>query len=272
MTALVTGGTGVLGRRVTTELLDRNVDVRVLTRGTATRGTVTDGRPRYVHGDLVTGEGVAEAVAGVDTIVHCASAAGLRFAGADVDGSRRLLDAAIAAEVSHVVYISIVGIDKIPMGYYRAKLEVERMIADAGMGWTVLRTTQFHELVLQIVATLARTPVVAVPRRVRFQSVDSGDVAVRLAGLALGAPAGRVADLGGPRVDAIEDVARAYLRAIRSRRPVVRAPVPGALGRALRAGYNLVPHGQTVGRTFADFLAERVGDDHTVTLPYRRRR
>jgi uncharacterized protein YbjT (DUF2867 family) len=272
MTALVTGGTGVLGRRVTSQLLDRNVDVRVLTRGTATHGTVGAGRPRYAHGDLATGEGVAEAVAGVDTVVHCASAAGLRFAPADVEGTRRLLDAAQDAEVAHLVFISIVGIDTIPFGYYRAKLEVERMIAGSGIGWTVLRTTQFHELVLQIVATLARPPLVAVPRGVRFQSVESGDVAARMVDLALGAPAGRVADLGGPRVDAIEDLARAYLSAVGRRRPVVRVPLPGAAVRALRAGNNLVPHGQTVGRTFADFLAERVGDDRTVTLPYGRRR
>jgi uncharacterized protein YbjT (DUF2867 family) len=96
------------------------------------------------------------------------------------------------------VYVSIVGVDRIPYGYYRAKLATETVVEESGLPWTILRATQFHDLIRRIAGVLAKSPVVPVPAGVRFQPVDVHEVAARVVELATGTPAGRVDDMGGP--------------------------------------------------------------------------
>ncbi|MFJ9661183.1 SDR family oxidoreductase [Streptomyces griseoflavus] len=244
-TILVTGGTGTLGRHVSERLRGAGHEVRVLSRKT---------RPYAV--DLREGGKVLEeAVTGVDTVVHCATSP----RGGDEQAARNLIAAARRAEVGHLVDISIVGVDRVPYGYYRSKLAVERLIEDSGTGWTVLRATQFHDLVLTVLQGLARLPVVPLPARVKDQPVDVTEVADRLTGLALGAPAGRVDDMGGPEVRTFDSLARAYLRATGRRRAVVKVPLRGAAYRAFRDGGHLAPD-HAVGRTtFDEFLTRRFG-------------
>lgn len=252
-TILVTGGTGTLGRPLIDRLLDDGHDVRALSRRPHTGAA----RPR-LHSyavDLHDGTGLREAVAGVDAIVHCASTP----AGGDAEAAGRLVAAAKAAGVPHLVYISIVGVDRVPIAYYRTKLAVERLIEDSGIGWTVLRTTQFHDLVLGLVKAGARSPVVPVPMGVRVQPVEVREVADRLAELAAGEPAGRVTDLGGPEVLDARDLVRATLEAGGRRRLLLPLRLPGSAAAALRRGGNLVPEHADGRRTYADFLAERAG-------------
>ncbi|MGG2463615.1 SDR family oxidoreductase [Streptomyces sp. RGM 3693] len=250
---LVTGGTGTLGHAVVGRLLDGGHGVRSLSRHPHT-GTGRP-RPRSYAVDLRDGTGLAEAVAGVDTVVHCASTP----AGGDTEAAGRLIEAARRAGVRHLVYISIVGVDRIPLRYYRTKLAVERLVAGAGIGWTVLRATQFHDLLLELVKTGARSPVIPVPAGIRFQPVDSGEVADRLAELALGRPAGRVADMGGPEVLTADEVVRMTLTAGRRRRLPLPVWLPGATGAALRRGENLAQEDAVGRRTYAEFLAARAG-------------
>ncbi|MEV6788060.1 NAD(P)H-binding protein, partial [Streptomyces sp. NPDC051098] len=174
---LVTGGTGTLGTLVSARLRRDGHDVRVLSR-----------RAQPYAVDLRDGTGLDAAVEGVDAIVHCATSP----RGGDDRSAARLLTAARRAGVGHLIYISIVGVDRVPLGYYRVKREVEQLIersgASGGPGWTVLRTTQFHELVLSLLAGASRLPVLPLPSGVRVQPVDAGEVADRLAELALGPP------------------------------------------------------------------------------------
>lgn len=245
-TILVTGGTGTLGRIVAERLRAEGHEVRALSRSSETYPV-----------DLVTGAGLDRAVAGVDAIVHCASTPARR--GADEAAARRLIDAARTAGVPHLVYISIVGVDRVPLGYYRAKLAVERLIEASGLGYTVLRTTQFHDLAYTIAQTLAKLPVVPAPGGARIQPIAVAEVADRLVELAVGAPAGRVPDLGGPEVFTVRELVRAYLRASGKRRPVVGVRLFGKVYAGLRRGGNLAPE-QAVGKgTFGEFLAGRVG-------------
>jgi uncharacterized protein YbjT (DUF2867 family) len=248
---LVTGGTGVLGRQMVPLLSERGAKVRILSH----RRRWYDG-VEVVQGDMVTGEGLAEAVGDVDVLVHCASDP--RHWHNDVEGTSRLLEAANRACRPHVVYVSIVGVDRIPLGYYRAKLAAETLVRDSGLPWTLLRTTQFHDLVRYIVAGLAKPPVMVVPQGIAAQPVDTRDVAQRLASLAFDKPAGRTPDFGGPRVCSIEEAAHAYLAAANLRRRIVTVPLPGKVARAFRAGWNLVHDGETGTRTFEEFLAQRV--------------
>ena len=178
---LVTGGTGTLGRQVAARLRDAGGKVRVLSR----RSHAPSDGIEYVTGDLLTGEGVGPAVDGAGVIVHCAS--GNK---GDADATRNLVRAASSLpEAPHLVYISIVGSDLVSFGYTREKLEAERLVSGSGLPWTTLRVTQFYDLIFKGAHALARLPVVPVPAGFVIQPVDSGEVAARLAGLALGEPA-----------------------------------------------------------------------------------
>ncbi len=203
-------------------------------------------------GDLATGSGLAAALHGVGTVIHCATDP--RSAGADLRAAEQLL-AAARDERPHLVYISIVGIDRIPLRYYQDKLAVERLVEGAGLPWTILRTTQFHDLVRTLLRPLVRLPVVPVPAGIRVQPIDVDEVAARLLDLAAAGPAGRAPDLGGPQVRDAADLARAYLRHLGRRRPVVPVPVPGPIARGYRDGANLVPDNRSGGRTWEEFLA-----------------
>ncbi|MGW1672903.1 SDR family oxidoreductase [Streptomyces sp. NPDC002324] len=245
-TILVTGGTGVLGRPVTDRLRADGHEVRVLSRHT---------RP-YAVDLVVGGRGLDTAVAGVDTIVHCATSP----RGGDEKAAENLIAAARRAGVRHLVYISIVGVDRVPFGYYRTKLAVERQVEESGLDWTVLRATQFHDLLVMLFEGLSKPPVMMLPAGVSDQPVAVAEVAERLAELAVGAPAGRVDDLGGPEVLTFPQLARAYLAATGRRRPLLNVPLFGKAYRAFRAGGHLAP-GRDVGKgTFGEHLAARFGE------------
>lgn len=182
-------------------------------------------------------------------------------AGASRGGDDRaagfLIEAAKRAGVPHLVHISIVGVDRVPLGYYTVKHRVERMIEDSGVGSTIQRTTQFHDLVLSIVSGAAKPPVLPVPAGVSVQPVDSAEVADRPAALALGAPAGRVPDLGGPEVRELTDLAASYLRTTGRRRRVVPVRLAGKAYAGYRSGGHLSPEHAVGTVPFEEFLARR---------------
>lgn len=255
---LVTGGTGTLGRQVVSRLREAGRPVRVLSRHAA---EATDG-VEYFAGDLATGEGVEAAVDGVATVVHCAGTQK-----GDGDKARNLVRAASRAGVGHLVFISVVGADAIPVvsgfdraafGYFASKRDAEQAIVGSGIPWTTLRATQFHDLTLLTVRAMAKLPVIPVPRGFRFQPVDSGEVADRLVELALGAPAGLVPDLAGPTVYPMADIVRSYLAAAGLRRLLLPVPMPGRAARAIRDGANLAPRRAVGRRTWEEFLSSRV--------------
>jgi uncharacterized protein YbjT (DUF2867 family) len=255
---LVTGGTGTLGRRVVRRLQDAGRKVRVLSRRSREAGEGIE----YVTGDLATGRGIEAAVDGAEIIVHCA---GSRKG--DDDKARNLVRAAARAGTRHLVYISVVGADRVPVvsgadramfGYFASKLAAERVVADSGLPWTTLRATQFYDVMLLVAQQMTKLPVIPVPAGFRFQPVDAGEVADQLAELALGTPAGLAPDIAGPRVYTVPELLQSYLRASGKRRLMVPMPIPGKAAHAVRAGAILAP-GRAVGhRTWEDFLAERV--------------
>ncbi|MET9593212.1 NAD(P)H-binding protein [Streptomyces sp. NPDC006516] len=247
---LVTGGTGTLGSLVVPLLRSAGREVRVLSRHPHES---TDSGLTYVSGDLLKDEGTARAVEGAETVLHLAGGPK-----GDDEATRNLVRAASAAGVRHFVHISVIGADRVPLGYLRAQLAAERAVTDSGLPYTVLRAAQFHDLTLTVVRKMGALPVVPAPG-MRLQPVDPHDVAARLVELALGDPVGRVADLTGPTVYELSDLIRGYLKASGKRRPVMPVRMPGKAGRAYRAGENLSLDGADTGsRTWEDFLAERV--------------
>jgi uncharacterized protein YbjT (DUF2867 family) len=247
---LLTGGTGTLGRHVTPLLRDAGRTVRVLSRHSRESADGIE----YVTGDLLKGEGIEPAVAGAEIILHLAGGPK-----GDDEATRNLVRAASRAGVQHLVYISVIGAGRVPLGYFRNKLGAERAVADSGLPWTTLRAAQFHDLVLTVAEKMAKMPVVPVPGGLRFQPVDSREVAVRLTELTLGEPAGLVPDLAGPKVYPMGELLRGYLQARGKHRPLMPVRMPGKAGKAYRAGENLSHQGTDVGkRTWEDFLAERL--------------
>jgi uncharacterized protein YbjT (DUF2867 family) len=252
-TILVTGGTGTLGRVVVARLRAAGHDVRVLSRH-------ADGA-NHVAGDLQTGEGVAAAVAGAGVIVHCAGTS----KGDEVKATN--LVRAAAGSARHLVFISVVGAERVPVvsgvdrrlfGYFASKRAAERVVEASGIPFTTLRATQFHDLMFTTLKAMARMPVVPVPSGTRFQPVETAEVADRLIELALGAPAGLVADLAGPKAYTMAELVRSYLAATGKHRPLLPIRLPGRAARAFREGANLPLDGATGRRTWEDFLAQRL--------------
>ncbi len=256
-TILVTGGTGTLGRLLVPRLRAADHAVRVLSRSAP---EPEDG-VEFVKGDLATGEGVEAAVAGAETIVHLAGSSK-----GDGEKAANLVKAAVDAATRHLVYISVVGADRVPVvsgadramfGYYAAKHAGERAVAESGIPWTTLRATQFHDLMLLTARQMAKLPVIPAPSGFQAQPVDADEVAARLAELALGPPAGLVDDLAGPRVYPLADLIRGYLRARGKHRAIVPVRVPGKAARAMREGANLAADRAVGRRTWEEFLAAR---------------
>ena len=239
--------------------------MRVLSRHSREAGEGIE----FVTGDLATGEGIEAAVEGAEIIVHCAGSSK-----GDEEKARNLVQAASRAGARHLVYISVVGADRIPVvsgvdramfGYFASKLAAERVVADSGLPWTTLRATQFHDLILTVAQQMAKLPVMPVPAGFRFQPVDAGEVAARLVELALGAPAGPGARHG--RAAGVRDGRAAPRVPARSHRnrPIVPVRFPGKAARAIRAGANLAPDRAVGRRTWEEFLAERVSSSSNST-------
>ena len=232
---LVTGGTGTLGRPAVARL--RTHDVRVLSRRPG---------PDHVVGDLTTGEGLA--LDGFDIVVHLATSQGRR----DIDQTRNLL--AAASGVRHLIVMSIAGIDRIPLRYYRYKLEAERLVAGSGVPYTILRATQFHDLIDQLLGAQRFLPAVLAPT-VTLQPIAVEEVAARLAELVEQPPVnGRAEDIGGPERRSVVELARMWKDARAIRRPLLPVRLPGRTFRAFAAGDATVDGPEYGKITFAEYL------------------
>jgi uncharacterized protein YbjT (DUF2867 family) len=246
---LVTGATGTLGRKVVGAATAAGHHVRAMSR----RSHVGYTGVHWAQGDLLANTSVDAAVDGIDVVVHCATQ-GTRDK--DVASVENLIAAARQAGVEHIVHVSIVGIDRIPLPYYKTKLRVERTLEASGVGHTVLRATQFHDLINTTFSIQRFSPVLWTLRGLRFQPIDTHDVAARLVELIDAEPAGRVADIGGPAVHTHADLGRMYLAARGGRRPVVQVAVPGHIVRGFRSAANLVPDNPVGTIGFAEYLTE----------------
>src|SRR3954466_10377339 len=242
---LVTGGTGRLGKRLMAPLQAAGHTVRQMSR----RGT----GPGGVRGDLATGRDLPLALVGAELVIHAASNPRDPWQ-VDAGGTRRLVEAGARPRLRHLIYISIVGVDGIPYGYYRAKFAAEQVLLASGLPVTLLRVTQFHDFVDFLLDTARRGPVVPVPMNWRVQTVDVGEVATHIAEVAARPPVGGVVEYGGPEELSAADIARAWVAVRAPGAHVVATPVPGRLSAALRDGAALPSGGARGRRTYAEHL------------------
>ena len=247
---LVTGGTGVLGSHLVSGMADRGMIPRVLSRK---RAPARSGDVEWHRGDLLTGEGVPEALCDVDAVVHAArDAAGE----ADVEGVRLLSRLGPTAGVRYLLCPSIVGVSEIPLRYYRRKLAAEKMIEEGPLPWGILRTTQFHEFVDALLSAAARVPgLLPVPSGFRVQSVAAREVADRIVFAVQRRKEGMLPELAGPEVLGLEAMAHRWLESRRERRLVVPLPLPGRTARAFRQGRATAPEAEGGSMTWNAWLA-----------------
>ncbi len=228
----------------------------------------------WARADLETGAGVAQAVAGVQIIVHAATNPLHHTWQTDVEGTRRLLAEARAVGVRHVVYISIVGIDCISgYPYYAAKLAAEQLVVEGGIPWSILRATQFHYLLDLGLRWLSRSPVVPLPTDFPFQPVAHEEVALELVQNVAAGPSGRLPDMGGPEVHTVEELAHTWLQLRGMRRLIFPVRIPGAAAAGFRRGEHTCPQnrqgritwGEWVERIYAQSANARRGSKPTLS-------
>lgn len=232
MRIAVAGGTGWIGRLVVSAAREAGHETAVLARSTGV--------------DLISGRGVAEALRGADVVVDVANRA-TRAAAFFETETRTLLDAEVAAGVGHHVALSIVGIDHVGLGYYKAKLRQEEVIRAGSVPSTILRATQLFEFAPQMVERSAG-PFAPAPRML-CRPVAAGEVAAELVRIAAGAPRGRATDIAGPEELWMHEMIRQYIKARGLRRIAVPIPFP--------VKGSLLPDGEAVfGRIrYADWLS-----------------
>ena len=248
MRIAIAGGTGTLGSHLTGELLSRGHEVRVLSRSA----------PEY-RVDLRTGAGLGPALEGCDVVVDASNNASRKAAQVLAGGTRRLLDAERAAGVGHHVCVSIVGCDQVPMGYYRVKTDQENLVAQGPVPWTIVRATQFHELVAKAFETAARWRVLPAPRAL-LQPIAAAEVAGYVAGLAEQPPRRERAVVAGPEVSELRTLARTWRSATGRGLALLPVYVPGQVGRALRAGTLTAGQAESRGRvSFSAWLEAAAG-------------
>ncbi len=221
------GGTGVVGRHVVAAVTAAGYLPIVLTRSAGV--------------DLTTGNGLAEALGGVDSVIDVSSVSTNKAVTA-IDffttGSRHLIEAGRRAGVRHHVTLSIVGIYLVGSGYYLGKQRQEELVLGGSAPVTVLRATQFHEFAGQM---LERVPAPLMPKML-CQPVAAAEVGRHLVEVAMGEPLGMAPELAGPESMQLVTMARKLLRRRGSRRPILPFPLPGTAGRAMRNG-GLLPKG-----------------------------
>jgi uncharacterized protein YbjT (DUF2867 family) len=247
MRVLITGGTGRLAGHILARHGASGIAWRILSRRPYT------GTHDWAVGDLVTGAGLPAAVEGVDAILHLASDP--TRPEQDVCGTKRLAGAAAASGVRHLLFLSIIGVDRIPLPYYRAKLEAEAAVMRGGVPWTVLRAAQFHSFIDWLFRRTLRVPgLMIVPAGFKIQSVADEDMADRLVAALQTGPAGRTRDYAGPEILRVSEAARVWRSARGLRRAILPAPVPGQIAGAFRRGGNTTVYSDQGHETWASWL------------------
>lgn len=228
---LVTGGSGNLGRHTARALVARGHAVRILVH----ESTEVPRGVEVVRGDVLRATDVAEAVDGVDVVVHAVVGRGRSAVKTEVVGTRRVLEA-VNLVGAHLVYPSKVGVDRHRLAYYEAKWRSEQSIVESGGRWSILRATQFHDHIEDVLSApvFFRVPGLA------FQPVDVREFAARIAAVCEAGPSGRVVDFGGPELLGIGTLAERREQITGRSSRLVKVPRLGAL-RDFASGVHLCP-------------------------------
>ncbi|MFC0540724.1 SDR family oxidoreductase [Kutzneria chonburiensis] len=240
MRVAVAGGTGLVGRLVVGELRKAGHEPVVLARSNGI--------------DLISGDGLAEALAGCDEIIDVSNKNTLSRKQAVeffTTAATNLLNAGSGAK--QVITLSIVGIDDVALGYYLGKRAQEEVVRNGPVPWSILRATQFHAFPEQLIDS-APGPFTIVPNSLS-QPVGTTDVARALVAQVGRPAAGYLRPIAGPERLRMADMTRRLVKARGVRKMVLPIRLPGAVGKAMAGGALLPRDDFTEGReTFAEYL------------------
>lgn len=254
-TILLTGGTGELGRALLPKLLQAGYRVRIGSRRSAPT-ELTEG-VSWAQMDLTTGEGVETAVSDANIIIHAASSPFRKTDATDVVGAERLI--ATAKNLSYFLYISIVGVDKIPFSYYRFKVATERTVAQSSVPWAILRATQFHSLLDMGLAAQRKLPFLIVPKGYSFQPIATEEVAAEMVKAVVYRQVGRLPDLAGPECVPVTELARIWQEVCGLNKSVWQLPMITKASRGFQAGHHTLPERPFGKITWRDWLVAKYG-------------
>lgn len=229
MKIVVIGGSGLIGRHLTTELSRQGHEAIAASPSSGV--------------NALTGEGLTEVLAGADAVVDVSNSPSFEDA-AVLDfferSGRNLLAAEREAGVKHHVALSIVGTDRLEgNGYFRAKVEQERLVKDAGIPFTIVRATQFFEFVATIAEASVDGDRLVVPDA-DFQPIAAADVAAALANVALAPPRNATIEIAGPDRQPFRDFVARRIAADGDHRELQADRAALYFGAALEMG-SLVP-------------------------------
>ncbi|HTV11035.1 MAG TPA: hypothetical protein VME20_04165 [Acidimicrobiales bacterium] len=244
MRIAVAGGTGAAGRHTIDALRSAGHDAVPLSRA----GGV----------DFSSGAGLPSALQGAEVVIDTlnTSARKLLPASAFFTGAARSLQSSASAQgARRLVLLSIVGADKVPYGYYQAKVAQEAAALDGPLPVSIVRATQFHELAAQV-AKRFRKGLVALAPRMAVQPVSAKSVGQLLAEVATASEAPAVTELAGPERAYLPDMAQALLHRLGTRVMVLPFSLRGDAGPAVQGGALLPgPGARIIGPSFEDWLA-----------------
>lgn len=248
---LVTGSTGQLGTALLKQLKDLDYQVKITSRR----------KPKgvdfpWVYSDLLSGEGLEEAVKDVDVIIHAATSPMKNAENIEVVGFEKLL-----SKLQHIklfIYPSIVGIEKIPFKYYRLKYKAEELLKNSSVPFTIARATQFHSFVESLFLSKAFLKRYIMPGKIKFQSVDVNEFASYLIDLINKGHQGNLEDFCGPEVLTLKEMAELKIKINNESNTVLTIPFSGKLYNALLEGKNTNPM-QKQGRiTYEEYLRNKL--------------
>ena len=189
------GASGLIGTKVVEQLKSQGHDVVASSRSSGV--------------DVLTGEGLAEALAGADVLVDVTNSPNLEGGSVEffTKSATNLVEDARRAAVGHYVALSIVGVDGLPDGgYFRAKVAQEKIITESGIPYSIVRATQFAEFADAITESMTVGDEVRVPDAL-IQPIPAEDVAAAVARVAVAEPINGIIDIGGPRKITFEQMA-----------------------------------------------------------------
>jgi uncharacterized protein YbjT (DUF2867 family) len=247
---LVTGATGQLGLALLNQLKDTDYQIKITSRRKPENVYFN-----WVYCDFLTGEGIEEAVNDVDVVIHAATSPRKNSDIIDVSGLKKFLD--FSQDIQHFIYPSIVGIEDIPMKYYRNKYQAEELLNNSSVPHSIVRATQFHSFVENLFLTKPLLKRYLVPGDIKFQSVHVDDYAAHLIKIISVGPQGKTADFGGPEILTLREMTEMKIKVNNESKKVFNLSFPGKLYKSFLEGKNTNEH-QKVGKiTFEEYLRNK---------------
>ncbi|MCM3694531.1 SDR family oxidoreductase [Neobacillus niacini] len=250
MKVLVTGATGQLGSALLKQLKNTNYEVTITSRRKPDNLNFD-----WVYSDFLTGEGLEAAINEMDVIIHTATSPRKDSKIIDVSEFGNFLN--MCQHIKHFIYPSIVGIENIPMKYYKHKYQAEELLKNSSVPHTIIRATQFHRFIESLFLSKPFFKKYFVPGNFRFQSVDVVDFANHLIKMIDDGPQGIADDFGGPEILTLREMADLKIKVNNESNNVVSFSFPGKLYKSFLEGKNTNEHKKVGKLTFEEYLRNK---------------